>query len=51
MCSHCNYPQDFSVPGSKIENPNQVTVKGNCDENQEQDYVINKEKADKSVSI
>ena len=31
MCSHCNCKKDFSVPGSKIESGETITVESKCD--------------------
>lgn len=52
MCSHCNCKKDFSVPGSKIESGETITVESKCDcEGKENEFVVNKENADKNVSV
>ena len=52
MCCQCNCEKEFSVPGSKIESGETITVETKCDcEGKENEFVVNKENADKNVSV
>lgn len=52
MCCQCRCEKEFSVPGSKVEAGETITIEAKCDcDEKNQDYVVNKEKSDTNVSV